>query len=207
VRNSGALFHVDAVQTFLTLPWTVNDLGADLVSVSAHKVNGPKGTGALYVKAGVKPAPLAVGGGQEREMRAGTENVAGIAGFGAAVRLPREDASPVRDRFEAEITDLVAFTVPSVVSRLPGHSHLRVPNVRAETLLILLDRMGVAASSGAACSSGAVEPSHVLLAAGFSPDEAKEGLRFSFGGRTTLAEGLEAAQRFRRAVGQVSSRW
>lgn len=206
VRNAGALFHVDAVQTFLTLPWKVGDLGADLISISAHKVNGPKGTGALYVKAGVKPAPLAVGGGQEREMRAGTENVAGIAGFGAAVRLPRGDASSVRDRFEAEIADLGVFTVPAGLPRLPGHSHLRIPNVRAETLLILLDRMGVAASSGAACSSGAVEPSHVLLAAGFSPEEAKEGLRFSFGSRTSLAEVLEAAERFRRAAVRITSR-
>jgi cysteine desulfurase len=203
VHAHGALFFVDAVQTFLTLPWTVGDLGADLVSLSAHKVNGPKGTGALYVKAGVKPMPISVGGGQERELRAGTENVAGIVGLGTAVGLPRKSAAEARDRFEQLISDLVAFTVPKGIARLPGHSHFRVPNVRAETLLILLDRMGVAASSGAACSSGAVEPSHVLLAAGFSTAEAKEGLRISFGSQTTLAEAEEAARRFRRAVLQI----
>lgn len=206
VRKADALFHVDAVQTFLTLAWQVADLDADFVSISAHKVNGPKGTGALYVKAGSKPTPISVGGGQEREMRAGTENVAGIVGFGATIDLLRNDPSVVRDAFEASLQDVASFTVPPGVSRLPGHSHLRVPNVRAETLLILLDRMGVAASSGAACSSGAVEPSHVLLAAGFTADEAKEGLRFSFGSQTTLAEGEDAVGRVRGALDQIRAR-
>lgn len=203
VHSYGSLFFVDAVQTFLTLPWKVEDLGADLVSISAHKVNGPKGTGALYVKAGVKPMPISVGGGQEREMRAGTENVAGIVGLGKTVGLPRRSPAKARDRFESLVADRVTFTVPPDIARLPGHSHLRVPHVRAETLLILLDRMGVSASSGAACSSGAVEPSHVLLAAGFTPEEAKEGLRFSFGTQTTLENTEEAAARLRRAILQI----
>ncbi|MGV3617649.1 MAG: cysteine desulfurase family protein [Fimbriimonas sp.] len=202
-RNVGAFVHVDAVQTFRALPWRVDDLGADLVSVSAHKIHGPKGAGALYVRGGVKPMAMAVGGGQEREMRAGTENVAAVAGFGAAVRLVRGDPKPIRDAFELAIADFTAPTVPTGVARLPGHAHFRIPGLRAETLLILLDRMGVAASSGAACSSGAVEPSHVLLAAGFSAEEAKEGVRFSFGSRTTLLEGKEAAERLRTAVTKI----
>jgi cysteine desulfurase len=146
---------------------------------------------------------IAVGGGQEREMRAGTENVAAIAGFGAAVRLERGDPSAIRDAFESAVVDFTVPTVPGSIPRLPGHAHFRIPGLRAETLLILLDRMGVAASSGAACSSGAVEPSHVLLAAGFSPDEAKEGIRFSFGSRTNPSEGNEAAVRLRAAYNQM----
>lgn len=203
VKAAGAYHHVDAVQTFLALPWQVADLGADFVSISAHKANGPKGVGALYVKAGVKPTPISVGGGQEREMRAGTENVAAIVGFSAVIPLPRSNPSPLRDAFEADLQELATFTVPPEVPRLPGHSHLRVPNVRAEILLILLDRMGVAASSGAACSSGAVEPSHVLLAAGFTSEEAKEGLRFSFGSQTSREEADEAAHRMRLAISQI----
>jgi cysteine desulfurase len=199
----GALLHVDAVQTFRALPWRISDLGADLVNVSAHKINGPKGAGALYVRAGVKPTPIAVGGGQEREMRAGTENVAALAGFAAAVKLPRGTVAPARDAFEAAVADLVAFTVSADVPRLPGHSHFRVPGLRAETLLILLDRMGLAASSGAACSSGAIEPSHVLLACGYSPAEAKEGIRFSFGHQATEDDAQEAARRLRAAIAQI----
>ena len=195
VHESGALLHVDAVQSFLSLPWKVGDLNADLVSVSAHKVNGPKGVGALYIRAGIKPAALAVGGGQERELRAGTENVAGIVGFAAAIQINRGHARPARDAFEAAIAPFATRMVPPEVPRLPGHCHFRVPGRQAESLLIRLDREGIAASSGAACSSGAIEPSHVLLAAGYSPAEAKEGVRFSFGHGSTVEEAQEAARR------------
>lgn len=207
-HRAGALFHTDAVQTFLSLDWGVDDLGADLVSVSAHKVNGPKGVGALYVRAGTKLQPPVAGGGQEREMRGGTENVAGIVGFGEAVRVvPRiEDRRGEASSAFLRSLDMddALLTVPEAADRLPGHVHLRIPGVQAETMLILLDRMGVGASSGAACSSGSIEPSHVLLACGYSSEEAKEGLRFTFGQETSAEEAREAACRVNEARGRLT---
>lgn len=204
-RQFGAIYHCDAVQTFLT-GWKVEDLDADLISVSAHKVNGPKGVGAIYMRAGVKLQPLAVGGGQEREVRAGTENVAGIAGFGAAVAKHRmkPDVSALRDAF----LDALEGAVPTVLDRnltLGGHAHLRFPGIDAETMLIRLDRMGISASSGAACSSGSLEPSHVLLACGYSEAEAKEGLRFTFGWPNTMEDAVEAAKRVNECVAEIRS--
>jgi cysteine desulfurase len=202
----GALLHCDAVQTFLS--GHEGAMSADLASVSAHKVNGPKGAGALYVRVGTRVKPLAVGGGQERELRAGTENVAAIAGFGAAVEarlygVPDNRLSARAAFLAALDRNMFVETVPEDVPTLSGHLHLRCPRVSAETLLILLDRMGVSASSGAACSSGSIEPSHVLLACGYSPQEAKEGLRFTFGHSTSDVEAAEAAGRVNRAARQI----
>lgn len=205
-RPRGIAFLCDAVQTFCRAetPWTVDSLGADLVAISAHKVNGPKGVGALYVGAGTKLQPLSLGGGQERELRAGTENVAGIAGFGAAVRRPLlASAERSRDEFLRSLEEAgVDFlrSVPPEVPCLSGHAHLRMPGITAESMLIRLDRMGVAASSGAACSSGSLEPSHVLLAAGYSESEAKEGLRFTMGSDTVEDDAREAAFRVAEAA-------
>ncbi len=198
----GALFHCDAVQTFSLWDWQVDDLGADLVTVSAHKIGGPKGAGALYVRAGTKLEPMIVGGGQERELRAGTENVAGIVGFAAALRsaLPVTGRHPAAVAFDAELGQVGVKTLADGVDSLPGLSHVRFPGVRAESLLIRLDRMGVAASAGAACSSGSLEPSHVMLACGFSEVEAREGVRFSFGREQPAAEGALAAKIVRQAV-------
>ncbi len=211
-RQHGALFHCDAVQTFAT----ASELEADLVSYSAHKVYGPKGIGAIYVKAGTRVKPLAVGGGQEREMRAGTENVAGIVGFAAAVKARgrtevRHTGSGVnyalrlaRDTFLDLLVD--AGFVPTMPNRddsLDGHAHVRLPGVNAETMLIRLDRMGVSASSGAACSSGSLEPSHVLLVCGYSEQEAKEGLRFTLGRPTTIGDAEEAANRVIEAADAI----
>lgn len=202
-RRRGALVFVDAVQSFLQLPSPVA-LGADLVSVSAHKVNGPPGTGALFVRAGTPLRPVLVGGGQERELRAGTENVAGIVGFAAAVRAHGPDGrARARDEFvrhlEAVAPVPFVLSVDRDVPCLPGHAHLRFPGFGAESILIRLDRAGVSASSGAACSSGSLEPSHVLLAAGYSPAEASEGLRFTFG----LGNDLEQAREAARRLGEV----
>ena len=211
-HSHGALFHCDAVQTFLQggpNAWRVQDLEADVVTLSAHKVNGPKGIGAIYVRAGVKLKPLAVGGGQEREMRAGTENVAGIVGFAEAVRWHRtaDRSAATRLARDAFVDGLkiegLAETVSDRDAILPGHAHVRIPGINAETMLILLDRMGVSASSGAACSSGSLEPSHVLLACGYSIEEAKEGLRFTFGHGTSLEDAKEAASRVSAAARQV----
>jgi cysteine desulfurase len=210
-RQHGALFHCDAVQTFLSLPWTVEDLGADLISISAHKTYGPKGAGVLYVRAGTQLTPLLTGGGQEREMRAGTENVAAIAGFGAALAAlshaeNRKRTRAARDLFVARLEELRPEGLQWTVSRdltLPGHAHLRFEGLSAESMLILLDRLGVSASSGAACSAGSLEPSHVLLACGYSPEEAKEGLRFTFGATTTETEAARAAEIVAEAAGKL----
>lgn len=207
-REHGALFHCDQVQTFLSTSNRGSRI-ADLVSISAHKIHGLKGAGALYVRAGTKIKPLIYGGGQEREMRAGTENVAAIVGFGEAVRqVPKmpDNRLNAKNRFLSalDIPNLVR-TVPNEEDTLPGHAHVRIPGVQAETMLILLDRMGVSASSGAACSSGSIEPSHVLLACGHSESEAKEGLRFTFGRETSNEEATEAAGRLNEAAAKLAS--
>ena len=206
----GALLHVDAVQTFCLLPWHVGQLGADLATVSAHKIGGPQGVGALFVRAGVQLQPIIVGGGQEREVRAGTENVAAIAGFGSAVRhYPTNSfvkAKAAARAFKNTLVRLnsdVIFTIEEASSSLESIMHLRIPGAGAESMLIVLDRLGVSASSGAACSSGSIEPSHVLLACGFSEIEAKEGLRFSFGRLVDEDDAIEAAKRVVEAAGQV----
>lgn len=217
-RRHGVLLHVDAVQTFLRDPddsggWTAATLGADLISISAHKVHGPKGIGALWIRAGTPVAPVAVGGGQEREMRAGTENVAAIAGFGAAIRA-RLGSVPDRERLRRDARDAFlaelagsgrpwVATLAAGTPRLCGHAHLRFPGLSAESLLIVLDRMGVCASSGAACSSGSLEPSHVLLACGWAESEASEGLRFTFDDAMGVDRAREAARRVMAAAEQV----
>ncbi|MBS1713479.1 MAG: cysteine desulfurase [Armatimonadetes bacterium] len=209
-RAHGALFHCDAVQTFPT-PATVDDLGVDMVSVSGHKVYGPKGAGALYVKAGTALSPVMVGGGQERDLRAGTEDVAAIVGFAAAVDVCRRssDSDAVKRRArDAFALDLIgAGAVPTVRTfqddALPGHFHCRFPSVGAETLLIKLDRAGISASSGAACSSGSLEASHVLLACGYDEREAREGLRFTFGRGSTIDEAGYAARTVAAAAQSV----
>jgi cysteine desulfurase len=200
----GVLTHVDAVQTFGVLDFSVDSLGADLLNVSAHKIGGPLGVGALYVRSGVEIKPLLVGGAQEREARAGTENVAGILGFGAAsatIVHPAEYASiksQARDAFLQKLKDelgpIVVETL-SVGNGLPGHAHVRFTGVIAETLLIRLDRVGVSVSTGAACSSGSLEPSHVLVASGWSMEETQEAVRFTFGWSSTVEEAVEGARR------------
>lgn len=200
-HHAGALLFSDCVQTLgVDDPnigfWTPETLGADLVSVSAHKIGGPKGVGALYVKAGTKIEPVLLGGGQEREMRAGTESVAAIAGFGAAVRsLENAPVHGVAARaFESSLNqDLFTLTVPDRAIRHPEIVHARIPGVKAEAAVIRLDRAGLAIGSGAACSSGSLEPSHVMEAAGYTHAEAKEGLRFSFSRHQTAEEGAAAA--------------
>lgn len=198
----GALVHCDAVQTFTVWDWTVGDLEADLVSISAHKLGGPKGAGALYVRAGTKLQPLIVGGGQERELRAGTENVAAIVGFAAAVRAtsPSPCQYAAATAFSEGLENSAVRTLDVGVPALPGIVHVRFTGVSAESLLIRLDRMGVSASAGAACSSGSLEPSHVMLACGYTEAEAKEGVRFSFGRAQQAEEGTRAAQIVRDAV-------
>ncbi|MEP0765779.1 MAG: cysteine desulfurase [Fimbriimonadia bacterium] len=195
-------FFCDAVQTWGVLPLPE----ADLLAVSAHKAYGPKGVGTLRIRPGTRVQPMLVGGGQERERRAGTENLLGIVGMAAAaMALPlnaAEHLTRVRDAFETEVLERMDGVQVSsaAVPRHPGICHLTIEGVSAESLLIRLDQVGLAASSGAACSSGAIEASHVLLAMGFSPQQAATGVRFSFGRTTTIEEAQLAAEKVTEAV-------
>jgi cysteine desulfurase len=187
-------FHCDAVQSAGKLPLNVDSLGVNLLSISAHKIYGPKGIGALYVRAGTPIEPQFHGGHHERDRRPGTENVPGIVGFGKAAELAemnREtDMVPIemlRDRLEETLTRLLpAVRVNGSRSRrVANTTNLAFAGAGGEALVIALDLQGISCSTGAACSSGAVEPSHVLLAIGLSPDEARSSLRFSLGRGTT----------------------
>lgn len=189
----GALVLVDAVQTFPYADgqrWTVDELGADLLMVSGHKLGAPSGIGALVIKAGTPIEAVLLGGGQERDMRAGTENVLGILGMGMALQAVLGDPArderkrAQRDAFEAALDGFIP-TLPPGTPRLAGHCHGRFPGITADSFVIRADRAGLAASAGAACSSGSIEPSHVLRAGGWTEEEAREGLRFSFGGEDT----------------------
>jgi cysteine desulfurase len=195
--EAGVCFHCDAVQSAGKIPLDVNTLGVDLLSISAHKICGPKGAGALYVRTGTKIAPRFYGGHAERDLRPGTENVPGIVGLGRAAELARElltedsaRISSLRDRLEAALIE----RIPAVrrngdtARRVPNTSNLEFPGAGGEALLIGLDLLGIECSTGAACSSGSTEPSHVLLASGLSYDEARSSLRFSLGRATTARE-------------------
>ena len=205
-------FHSDAVQSAGKLPIDVNHLGVDLLSISAHKIYGPKGVGALYVRPGTPLEPLLFGGHHERDHRPGTENVSGIVGLGKAAELARihlhEDSTrlnALRDRLENALLEVTPNTCVN------GNRQRRVSNTAnvtfvgagGEALLIALDLEGIACSTGAACSSGSVEPSHVLTAIGLSDDEARSTLRFSLG-RNTKPEEIETAIRvIPRAVERI----
>ena len=193
----GALFHTDAVQTVGKVPVNVATLGADLLSLSAHKFNGPKGVGALWVKRGVRLVPFVTGGRQERSRRAGTENVIGIAGLGKASALAQETlaadgvrVAALRDRLEEGILRLVPGTMLNGAEtvRVPNTTNISFERVEAESLLIGLDLEGVAVSTGSACSSGTLEPSHVLRAMGFSAHRTQNSIRFSLGNSNTDAD-------------------
>jgi len=196
-REAGVVFHTDAVQTFGHLPIDVNDMNIDLLSASAHKLYGPKGVGLLYIRKGVKLTPLLHGGDQERRRRASTHNVPGIVGFSRAVELTQKEMLPeserqtaLRDRLIKELLEMVPE------SQLNGHPVFRLPNnvnisfayVEGEAMLLNLDMEGIAASTGSACTSSSLEPSHVLVACGLPHELAHGSLRFSFGRRTTEEE-------------------
>jgi cysteine desulfurase len=199
-KQHGALFHTDAVQAAGKIPLDVNRLPADLISLSAHKLHGPKGVGALYVRHGVELSPIVLGGGQERGLRSATENVAGIVGFGAAAALAREgmeqEASEqvkLREQILARLraTAPHAYLIGHPVKRLPGHLCLGFAGQENQILplLIALDEAGVAVSSGSACSAHhAGAPSSILLAMGFDPQRAHGSLRVTLGRFSTESE-------------------
>jgi cysteine desulfurase len=188
--NPQALVHTDAVQALGNVPVDVHAWGVDLAAFSAHKLGGPKGVGALFVRSSVPVEPIVHGGGHERGLRSGTLNVSGIAGFGIAAEVAAKEVyeksdrlGPMRDR----LLDGIRAVVPDVVvngaleHRVAGNLNICIPGTDGETLLILLDQAGIASSSGSACASGALDPSHVLLAIGVPRDLAKGSLRFSLG--------------------------
>jgi len=208
-RAAGVAFHSDAVQALGKVAVRVDDVPVDLLAFSAHKVGGPKGVGALYVRRGTRLQPLLHGGGQERGMRPGTEDVAGAAAFAAAAEAAEAERGEamarigaLRDRLEAGLRDAVSGLVVNAANapRLPTVCNLSVPGADPEALLMGLDLEGIAASSGSACSSGAVEPSHVLTAMGIVPELAGPSVRFSLGWTTTEAEIERVLRVFPRVV-------
>ena len=196
-HQRGALFHTDAVQSAGKLPLDVRALGIDLLSIAAHKFYGPKGAGALWVKRGVRLLPFMTGGRQERNRRAGTENVPALVGLGVAAEIAKRKLDTegprlagLRDRLEAGILSAVPGTERNgaAAPRVPNTTNISVERVEAESLLIGLDLAGVAVSSGSACSSGTLEPSHVLKAMGYPHARTLGSIRFSLGTSNTDAD-------------------
>jgi cysteine desulfurase len=190
----GALFHTDAVQSVAKIPVDVRSLGVDLLSLSAHKFNGPKGAGALWIKRGTRITAILTGGKHERNRRAGTENVSAIAGLGAAAALAVEKLVPegarlaaLRDRLENEVLARVPQTAINGArnQRVPNTTNISFEGIEAESLLIALDLEGIAVSTGSACSSGTLEPSHVLRAMGLPTHRTQNSIRLSLGAGNT----------------------
>lgn len=196
-KKNKILFHTDAVQAYGHIPLNVDEMGIDLLSASGHKLNGPKGVGFLYIRKEVRIGPLIHGGAQERSRRAGTLNTPGIVGMGAAAELAAK-CLDVRMKKETELRDYLIERILKEIphSRLNGHPTDRLPNnanvcfesIEGESLLILLDQQGICASSGSACSSGALDPSHVLLAIGLSHEIAHGSIRMTLSEDTTKEE-------------------
>lgn len=206
LQRSGVLLHTDAVQAVGKIAVSVDELGVDMLTVSAHKLNGPKGVGALYVRHGVDIEPIIFGGGQERALRSGTENMPGIVGFGKAAELSGErffkqrvQTLAAREAFLQELGCLLdGWQINGEFAdsklRLPGNLHLSFLGVDGGALLLLLDMAGVAASAASACSAGSGEPSHVLVAMDAADWQQLSALRLSFGWETTVEEAKTAAQ-------------
>jgi cysteine desulfurase len=212
IHAAGGLLHVDAVQAFGKIAMDINRLGADLLTLSGHKIGGPAGVGALVVaRALAAPEPLWRGGGQEKRRRAGTENVVGIAGFGAAVAAAIAVLEPdaarlrgLRDRLETGLRDTPGMLiVADRVPRLPNTTLFTVPGLKAETAVIAFDLEGIAVSSGSACSSGKVQSSHVLEAMGFGGALAQGAIRLSLGWSTTDADIDRCLEAWRKLRGSL----
>ena len=220
VRSRGIRFHTDAVQSAGKVPVYVSEIGAELLSLSAHKFYGPKGAGALFLKNGERLSPIVFGGGQEMGMRGGTEMVAQVVGMGKAAQLASGELSTfhdrisrIRDRFEGKILEEIegARINAEGAARLPNTSNILFQGISSESLMIALDLKGLGVSTGSACHSGTVEPSHVLINMGLKREEALSSLRISFGRLTTmddallLADALHEQIRELRASGHRSS--
>ena len=212
-RKHGVLFHTDAVQAYGHIPLDVEEMQIDLLSASAHKLHGPKGVGLLYIRRCVDLPPLLFGGGQEDGKRSGTLNTAGIVGFGAAAAQAREHLEENMQSIAAlrdEMIRRVLAEIPGTsltgdpVQRLPGNIHLRFENVKGRELLHLLDRCGICASTGSACSAESMEPSHVLSALGLSRLEADSSLRLTLSEETTREELSRTLDALKQAVDALS---
>jgi cysteine desulfurase len=212
-RERGILFHTDAVQSVGQIPIHVRELPCDFLSMSAHKIYGPKGVGLLYRRIGVPFHPLIYGGDQEFGLRAGTENVPGIAGLGRALELAYEGLEAgeperlriLRDRFVRHVLEAIpdCELTGDPTRRLPNHASFCFHGIEGEPLQLNLDMQGIAASTGAACASGEIEPSHVLLAMGYSREAARGALRITLGRLTSAAEMDEVATLLPRLVGEL----
>ena len=209
---NGIYFHTDAVQSLGAIPIDVNFPRVDLLTISSHKIYGPKGIGALYIRKGTKIKPLIHGGYQERGIRPGTENVCGIVGFGKAIELItneldenikyitslRESASA---KFNAVFPDAVSNGHPT--NRLPGNLNISFKSISGETVVIILDTKGICASTGSACASGSTDTSHVLTSMGLSQIEAQNSVRFSFGKNNTKEEIDIMISELQKAIGRL----
>ncbi len=211
-REAGVYFHTDAVQTTGHIPIDVNEFGLDLLSMSAHKLYGPKGIGALYVRKGTKLLAFMHGGEQERRRRASTENVPGIVGFGRAVELAQQEMTGEAERLthlrDQLINGLLEQIDPAYLNghpwiRLPNNVNLSVDFIEGESMLLNLDLEGICVSTGSACSSSSLEPSHVLLALGIPPEQAHSSLRFTLGRWTTQEEIERVLEVFPRIVAKL----
>lgn len=214
-KAKSILFHTDAVQAYGPLDIRVDDMGIDLLSVSGHKINGPKGIGFLYVRTGVKLNSFIHGGAQERGRRAGTENVPGIAGLAKAAQLAVENRK-VTVAKEKELRDYLMTKLLAEIpdckingsqgeDRLPNNVNISFPGIEGESLLIMLDMRGICASSGSACTAGATEPSHVLTAIGLSPAEANGSLRLTLSAQNTMEELDETVAAIKEIVERLRS--
>jgi len=201
--EAGICFHTDAVQAAGKVPIDVAKIGCQALSISGHKIHGPQGVGALYVKKGTQIRPLFYGGRHERSRRAGTENVPGIVGLGQAAQIAREGLARGDDKKMAAMRDRLQQGILSQVDeagvngdgapRVPNTTNIHFDHIEGEAMVIAMDLKGLAVSTGAACSSGAIEPSHVLLAMGLRPDQARASIRFSLG-KQTVAEDIDFAR-------------
>jgi cysteine desulfurase len=196
-KEKGIIFHTDAVQAIGSLSIDVDNLGVDLLSISAHKFYGPKGIGALYIRKGISTENLLDGGAQERERRPGTENISSIVGMGKAIEIATENLETyqkkmcyLRDEAIAQILNKIpnAFLNGHETDRLPGNVNMIFPRREAESMILKLDKRGIAVSSGSACASGSLEPSHVLKAIGLSHEMVQCSLRFTFGEENTIRD-------------------
>lgn len=213
-KEHGILFHTDAVQAFGQLPINVDECNIDMLSSSAHKINGPKGIGFLYIRKGVKIRSLIHGGAQERKRRAGTENVPGIVGYGVAAERAARTMEE-RTAKEREVRDYLIQKIEAEIPycRLNGHRQLRLPNnvnfsfqfIEGESLLIMLDMEGICASSGSACTSGSLDPSHVLLAIGLPHEIAHGSLRMTISEETTKEDVDFVVEKIKEIVARLRS--
>ena len=198
LQDHKILFHTDAVQAANFLDCDVEKLGVSLLTLSSHKIYGPKGVGVLYIKNGVKISPMIYGGGQEQSIRSGTENVAGIVGFGEAIKQIQDPKIKIHNikirQFRDKLIKMILKLIPdsrlngSQTNRLPNNVNISFKGAEGEAVVIALDQKGIACSTGSACSSKSLEPSHVLLALGLSHEEAHGSLRITLGRNTTEQE-------------------